>query len=145
VACHTPLINDPIPYFCATYWNNIAPPSLARCACRNHPFVSPIATTYSPPHPCQSCHKRPPPIPKPGRSISIGSFCKMCDLPIQIQRQSLAGRSITPSHDQLTSATGGYRPDHPRLVVRRAAARVSMQSIATSRRQDQPDSHRPGL
>ncbi len=59
-ACHTPLVDDPIPYFCSGCWNTIAPPSPSRCARCDRPFVSPLATTYSPQHVCQSCHERPP-------------------------------------------------------------------------------------
>lgn len=59
-ACHTPLADDPIPYFCSRCWNTIAPPSPSRCTRCDRPFVSPLATTYSPQHVCQSCHENPP-------------------------------------------------------------------------------------
>jgi ComF family protein len=59
-ACHTPLADDPIPYFCSRCWSTIAEPSPSRCARCDRPFVSPLATTYSPRHVCQSCHECPP-------------------------------------------------------------------------------------
>jgi len=144
-ACHTPLADDPIPYFCATCWNTIAPPSPARCARCDRPFVSPVATTYSPRHLCQSCHKRPPLLYQSLDALSLSSPSTRCDLPVQISRQSLAGRSVSPSHDRPASTTGGHRPDYPRPVARRAAARAGIQSIAAPRRQDRPASHHPGL
>lgn len=59
-ACHTPLADDPIPYFCSRCWSTIAAPSPSRCSRCDRPFVSPLATTYSPQHVCQSCRERPP-------------------------------------------------------------------------------------
>ena len=59
-ACHRPLADDPIPYFCSGCWHTIAPPSPSRCARCDRPFVSPLATAFSPQHVCHSCHERPP-------------------------------------------------------------------------------------
>ena len=59
-ACHTPLAEDPIPYFCSKCWNTIAPLGPSRCTRCDRPFVSPLATIHSPQHICQSCRKRPP-------------------------------------------------------------------------------------
>lgn len=58
--CHTPLADDPTPYFCSRCWTSIVQPNPSRCARCDRPFVSPVATTYSPRHLCQSCHERPP-------------------------------------------------------------------------------------
>jgi ComF family protein len=59
-ACQTPLAGDPTPYFCSRCWSTIAPPSPSRCARCDRPFVSPLATAYSPQHVCHSCRDRPP-------------------------------------------------------------------------------------
>ena len=59
-ACHTLLADDPIPHFCSACWNTITVASPSRCSRCDRPFVSPLATTYSPQHLCQSCHQRPP-------------------------------------------------------------------------------------
>jgi ComF family protein len=59
-ACHAPLSVDPIPHFCSDCWSAIVPPSRAACARCDRPFVSPLATAYSPHHLCHSCAERPP-------------------------------------------------------------------------------------
>lgn len=53
--CRAPLAGDPIPHFCAGCWNTIALPGHSRCARCDRPFVSPVATVYSPTHLCHSC------------------------------------------------------------------------------------------
>ncbi len=58
--CHRQLSGDPIPYFCSGCWSTITPSNPFRCARCDRPFISPLATTYSPHHLCQSCHTRPP-------------------------------------------------------------------------------------
>jgi ComF family protein len=59
-ACHTPLADDPTLYFCSRCWSTITPPSPSRCARCDRPFVSPLATVFSPQHICQPCRERPP-------------------------------------------------------------------------------------
>lgn len=58
--CRTPLADDPIPHFCSTCWRTITPPGQSRCARCDRPFVSPVATSYSPKLACHSCAERPP-------------------------------------------------------------------------------------
>lgn len=59
-ACGSALSNDPIPLFCASCWATILPLPHAGCARCDRPFPSPVATTHSPNHVCQSCAERPP-------------------------------------------------------------------------------------
>ncbi len=59
-ACGAPLTSDPIPLFCATCWNTIAPLRLARCSQCDRPLPSPVVLTYSPAHRCHHCTVRPP-------------------------------------------------------------------------------------
>ena len=59
-ACHTPLTDDPIPYFCSSCWSSIAAGSPSRCARCDHPFLSTAATSHSPNHLCRSCRQHPP-------------------------------------------------------------------------------------
>lgn len=59
-ACEVPLSADPVPFFCDACWSRIAPlrgPSCARC---HAPFVSPLATAFSPGHLCHRCRRRRP-------------------------------------------------------------------------------------
>jgi len=58
--CNTPLAGDPIPHFCSGCWSTIALPGHSRCARCDRPFVSTVATSYSPKHVCHSCAERPP-------------------------------------------------------------------------------------
>ena len=58
--CRTPLTDDPIPHFCSDCWNTIVLPSHSHCSRCDRPFVSPVATVYSPTHMCYSCSERPP-------------------------------------------------------------------------------------
>lgn len=58
--CSSLLADDPIPHFCSDCWSAISLMSDARCARCDHPFPSPIATTYSPNHVCRLCAERPP-------------------------------------------------------------------------------------
>lgn len=58
--CHAPLADDPIPHFCSGCWSAIVLPGHSRCARCDRPFVSPVATVYSPTHLCHSCAARPP-------------------------------------------------------------------------------------
>ena len=60
VVCRTPLADDPIPHFCSGCWNTIVLPSHSRCARCDRPFVSPVATVFSPTHLCHSCAVHPP-------------------------------------------------------------------------------------
>lgn len=59
-ACGSPLTDDPIPLFCAGCWGTISSLTHSRCARCDRPFISPVATAYSPNHVCQSCAERPP-------------------------------------------------------------------------------------
>ena len=59
-ACHTPLTDDPIPYFCSSCWNAITANNPSRCARCDQPFLSLAATSHSQNHLCHSCRKRPP-------------------------------------------------------------------------------------
>ncbi len=59
-ACGVPLTTDPVPLFCATCWDTIAPLRLARCSQCDRPLPSPVALTYSPAHRCHHCAVRPP-------------------------------------------------------------------------------------
>ena len=59
-ACGAPLTDDPIPFFCSDCWATISPLPQSRCARCDRPFASPIATTYSPDHVCQTCMEHPP-------------------------------------------------------------------------------------
>jgi len=59
-ACGAALGDDPIPLFCASCWATISPLTHARCTRCDRPFPSPVATTHSPNHVCQSCAERPP-------------------------------------------------------------------------------------
>lgn len=58
--CRSPLSDDSIPHFCAGCWSKLKPMPAARCGRCDRPFVSPVATTYSPQHVCHSCVERPP-------------------------------------------------------------------------------------
>ncbi|SPP63312.1 ComF family protein [Nitrospira lenta] len=58
--CGVPLTTDPVPLFCTTCWETIAPLRLARCSQCDRPLPSPIALTYSPTHRCHHCVVRPP-------------------------------------------------------------------------------------
>lgn len=60
MACASPLTDDPIPLFCTGCWMTISPLAHSRCARCDRPFTSPVATTYSPDHVCQSCAESPP-------------------------------------------------------------------------------------
>ena len=60
VVCGSPLADDPIPHFCTGCWSMLRPMPAARCARCDRPFVSPVATTYSPQHLCYACIERPP-------------------------------------------------------------------------------------
>ena len=60
VSCGAELGSDPVPCFCTTCWQNIRPLQQPACAVCDQPFVSPIATTYSPNHLCHACQTRPP-------------------------------------------------------------------------------------
>jgi ComF family protein len=55
-----PLTTDPVPLFCTTCWETIAPLRLARCSQCDRPLPSPVALTYSPTHRCHHCTVRPP-------------------------------------------------------------------------------------
>lgn len=59
-ACGVPLTTDPIPLFCTTCWDTIAPLELARCSQCDRPLPSPVAVTYSPSLRCHHCTVRPP-------------------------------------------------------------------------------------
>ncbi|MCC6139272.1 MAG: ComF family protein [Nitrospira sp.] len=59
-ACGLSLTTDPVPLFCATCWNTIAPLKLACCSQCDRPLPSPVALTYSPTHRCHHCIVRPP-------------------------------------------------------------------------------------
>ncbi len=59
-ACGLALGDDPVPLFCARCWATIAPLTQPRCARCDRPFVSPVATEFSPDHHCQTCLERPP-------------------------------------------------------------------------------------
>ena len=59
-ACGALLRTDPVPLFCTTCWDTIAPLTLARCAQCDRPLPSPVALTYSPGHRCHHCTVRPP-------------------------------------------------------------------------------------
>lgn len=59
-ACGSPLTSDPVPLFCTTCWNTIAPLKLARCSQCDRPLPSPVVLTYSPSHRCHHCSVRPP-------------------------------------------------------------------------------------
>jgi ComF family protein len=58
--CHAILAGDQIPHFCSGCWSTIVLPGHSRCARCDRPFVSPVATSYSPAHQCHSCAARPP-------------------------------------------------------------------------------------
>ena len=58
--CGVPLTTDPVPLFCTTCWETIAPLKLARCSQCDRPLPSPVALTYSPTHRCHHCTIRPP-------------------------------------------------------------------------------------
>lgn len=59
-ACGVPLTTDPVPLFCTTCWDTIAPLRLTRCSQCDRPLPSPVALTYSPSHRCHHCTIRPP-------------------------------------------------------------------------------------
>lgn len=59
-ACHTPLTDDPTPYFCSNCWHTIAVHHPSRCARCDLPFLSLAATSHNR-HPiCHSCRHHPP-------------------------------------------------------------------------------------
>ena len=58
--CEVPLTTDPVPVFCTTCWDTIAPLRLARCSQCDRPLPSPVALTYSPTHRCHHCTVRSP-------------------------------------------------------------------------------------
>ena len=60
VMCNSPLVDDLVPHFCTGCWSTLRPMPTARCARCDRPFVSPLATSYSPQHLCYSCAERPP-------------------------------------------------------------------------------------
>ncbi len=60
VICASPLKDDPVPHFCTGCWSTVQLMPPARCARCDRPFVSSIATLYSPTHVCQPCAKHPP-------------------------------------------------------------------------------------
>lgn len=59
-ACGVPLTTDPVPLFCTSCWDTVAPLRLARCSQCDRPLPSPVALTYSPTHRCHHCTVRPP-------------------------------------------------------------------------------------
>lgn len=60
VVCGSLLADDLIPHFCTSCWSTLRSMSSARCARCDRPFVSPVATAYSPMHQCYSCVEHPP-------------------------------------------------------------------------------------
>jgi ComF family protein len=60
MACASPLTDDPVPLFCTGCWTAISPSTHARCPRCDRPFTSPVATTSSPDHVCQSCAEQSP-------------------------------------------------------------------------------------
>jgi ComF family protein len=60
VMCGSPLADDLVPHFCTGCWSRLRPMPTARCARCDRPFVSPVATTYSPQHLCHTCVEHPP-------------------------------------------------------------------------------------
>jgi ComF family protein len=58
--CERPLADDPVPFFCRTCWNYILPLEGAACPRCARPFVSPLASVYSPTHLCGDCRTRKP-------------------------------------------------------------------------------------
>lgn len=63
-ACGVPLTTDPVPLFCTTCWDMIAPLKLTRCSQCDRPLPSPVALTHSPKHRCHHCTVRPPAFEK---------------------------------------------------------------------------------
>lgn len=59
-ACGVPLTTDPVPLFCRSCWDTIAPLKRSRCSQCDRPLPSPAALTYSPAHRCHHCTVRPP-------------------------------------------------------------------------------------
>lgn len=60
VVCGCSLSDDLMPHFCTNCWSTLRPMPPARCARCDRPFVSPVATTYSPRHVCPPCTQHPP-------------------------------------------------------------------------------------
>ncbi|HEU4684203.1 MAG TPA: ComF family protein [Nitrospira sp.] len=60
LACHVGLTDDPVPFFCRTCWQRIAPLSGPSCSTCDQPFVSAAATSWTQDHRCQHCVARPP-------------------------------------------------------------------------------------
>lgn len=60
LSCGTELGTDPVPCFCTSCWQSIHQLRQPACAICDQPFVSPVATTYTPNHQCQHCQERPP-------------------------------------------------------------------------------------
>ena len=60
IACGRSLSTDPVPFFCTTCWHTIRPLQQPVCGRCDQPFVSPVATIYTPNHQCQQCQERPP-------------------------------------------------------------------------------------
>jgi ComF family protein len=58
--CDSLLTDDPTPHFCAGCWSTIALMPAGRCSRCDRPFLSAIATAYSPNHVCHTCVNRPP-------------------------------------------------------------------------------------
>lgn len=59
-ACGRPLSTDPMPFFCCDCWLSIVPFRRPSCSCCDQPFVSEMATKFTPDRQCQRCEERPP-------------------------------------------------------------------------------------